>query len=207
MNPNLKYALGALLIGVCSNFAAAESDCTKLAVQVKHAVSAKPDDVLVIVESQVAAHSGCACEIVKAAIEASKADSAEVAAIVEVAAQTAPDQMRIVSQCAVAVAPDALTEVQMVMARLEPAKGEVAHDSAKSPKTPVEVKPAWNPLDFPGQGIGPNPGGPGGLPWLPPTTEVPPGRIPPVVVPPVIEPPVGTETDPGSDSGTIFPTF
>jgi hypothetical protein len=107
--------------------------------------------------------------------------------------------MRLISQCAVAVAPDSLTEVQMVMARLEPAQGEASYSgkSSKGPKEPIDVKPEGNPLNFPGQGVGPTIGGPGGYSTLPPGIT-PPGTVPPVVtptLPPIIEPPVGTRTD------------
>lgn len=199
MKNSLRFALGALALGVSTNAALAEVDCLKVSVEVKHAAVAKPEAILEMIERQVASNPSCACEIVKAAIEAIEADAKTVAAIVETAAQVAPDQMRLISQCAVAVAPDSLTEVQMVMARLEPAQGEAAYSgkSSKGPKEPVDVKPAWNPLDFPGQGVGPTIGGPGGYPLLPPGIT-PPGTVPPVVVPPlppIIEPPVGTPTD------------
>jgi hypothetical protein len=98
------------------------------------------------------------------------------------------------------VAPDALVEVQAVAARLDPNKGEVAMESAKNPKAPIDVKPAWNPLDFPagpgGPGtvvVGPNPGGPGGIPVIPFT--------PPPTTPPVINPPDGTDAGFGLGSG------
>lgn len=180
----------AISFAALAGFAMAETDCAKLAVNVKHAVEAKPEAVLEIVESRVAASPDCVCEVVKAAIEASEADASEVAAIVETAAAAAPSEMRLAAQCALAVAPDSLAEVQSVISRLEPGQGEPSHSgkSAKA-KEPVDVLPAWNPLDFPGQGIGPTVGGPGGFPWLPPT------EIPPVFVPPVINPPGGTETD------------
>ena len=171
---------------------ASAADCLELSVTVKHAVTADASKVLEVVEKQVAANPSCACEIVKAAITSAEADAKLVANIVEVAATAAPDQLRLVSQCAVAVAPDSLNEVQMVMARLEPGSGEPVMSDAKSPKGPIEVKPAWNPLDFPGQGIGPNPGGPGGNPLIP---VGPPVTVPPVTVPPVIEPPNGTLID------------
>lgn len=200
MKKTLQFASVALLLGATSPAVMAEADCLKLAVSVKHAIAASSGSLLEVVEREVAANPSCACDIVKAAIEAVEADAKQVAAIVETAASVAPDQMRLISQCALAVAPDALSEVQMTMARLAPNQGEVAYAGAKSgkaPKMPIEVKPAWNPLDFPGQGIGPNPGSPGGLPILPPgpQTLVPPVVVPPVV-PPVIEPPVGTPTDP-----------
>ena len=188
-------AISLLILGFVSGVALADSDCQNTAAEVKTSVEANPSVVLEIVENTITEHPGCACEIVKAAIEASKADAGQVAAIVETATTAAPEQLRLISQCALAVAPDALNEVQKVMARLEPAQGEDAYSgkSSKSPKAPIEVKPAWNPLDFPGEGIGPTPGGPGGYPFLPPTT-VPPFLVPPVIIPPVIIPPVGTPT-------------
>ncbi|MEM1086018.1 MAG: hypothetical protein AAGI48_18050 [Verrucomicrobiota bacterium] len=192
MKKTFRFAIVAAVIGALSPAALAEVDCVKLSVAVKHAVAANPSEVLQIVEKEVGANSACACEIVKAAIEASEAAPADVAAIVEVVGTVAPDQLRLASQCAVAVAPDAMVEVQAVTARLEPNQGEdYSGKSAKSPKAPIDVKPAWNPLNFPGQGpVGPNPGGPGGFPILPP-------GVPPTV-PPVVNPPDSTEVDFGS---------
>ncbi len=180
MKTTFRFALAAAALAMLPAAAVAEVDCLKISVAVKHAVAAKPAEVLQIVEAQVSANPDCACEVVKAAIQASEADSKAIAAIVETAATAAPDKMRLVSQCAVAVAPEALAEVQAVMSRLDPNKGESGY-SAKGGKQPVvEVKPAWNPLDFPGQGpVGPTPGGP---PMLPPGL---PPSIPPVIVPPV----------------------
>jgi hypothetical protein len=189
MKTTFRIALAATALGMLP--AMAEVDCLKLSVAVKHAVAAQPQQVLQIVEKEVAANSDCSCEVVKSAIEASKADAKTVAAIVETAATVAPDKMRLISQCAVAVAPQALADVQAVMSRIDPSKGEGGY-SAKGAKTgpEVAVKPAFNPLDFPGQGpVGPTPGGPPILPpGLPPT-------VPPVIVPPVIVPPVTTDID------------
>ncbi len=192
MKTTLRFAIAAAVLGSLPAVAVAEQDCLKLAVSVKHAIEANPAAVLEVVEARVSANPGCACEVVKAAIEASKADAKLVAAIVETAATAAPDKMRLVAQCAVAVAPDALANVQSVLNRIDPNKGESGHSakSAKSPKGPIETAPAWNPLDFPGEGpIGPTPGGP---PLLPP--GLPPGY------PPVITPPGDTEIDYGLDS-------
>ena len=186
MKTSLRIALTALAVGVLPATSMAAVDCLELAVSVKHAVAAQPSNVLEIVEREVSANQDCACEVVKAAILASEADSKVVAKIVEVAATAAPEKMRLVSQCAVAVAPDSLADVQAVMNRLDPNRGDSGY-SAKSAKGPkdVAVKPAWNPLDFPGQGpVGPTPGGP-------PTP--PPGNTP--SVPPVITPPTGTQID------------
>lgn len=199
MKATFRFALLAAALSL--PLSAAESNCLEVAVSVKHAVTAQPANVLEIVEKQLSAHPGCECEVVKAAIEAAEADADLVANIVETAISISPDQMRLISQCAVAVAPDSLSQVQAVLGRLDPNKGEVGYSSkdAKSPKAPIEVKPAWNPLDFPGQGpVGPNPGGPGGFPVLPP-------GIPPTV-PPVINPPEGTPVDPRPGDG-YYPPF
>ena len=166
--------------------ATAAVDCIQLHLSVKHAVAAEQSKVLEIVSTEVAAAPGCACEIVKAAIEGSSASAETVAAIVEAAATAAPEQMRLVSQCAVAVAPDALVKVQAVLAKLDPNLGESGHisKSSKDAKAPAgEVAAMPNPLDFPGQGpIGPTPGGPGGMPLIP--------QLPPVfIAPPDVSPP------------------
>ena len=183
MKTTFRIALAATALGMLP--AMAEVDCLKLSVSVKHAVAAQPQQVLQIVEKEVAANPDCSCEVVKSAIEGSKADSKTVAAIVETAATVAPDKMRLISQCAVAVAPESLSAVQAVMSRLDPSKGEGSPSAKGGKVADVAVKPAWNPLDFPGQGpVGPTPGGP---PMLPP-------GLPPVF-PPIIVPPVFTDID------------
>lgn len=175
MKKTVFFALFSAALGFLP--AHAEVDCIALSVSVKNAVSSDKSQVLEVVSKEVAAAPGCACEIVKAAIEASEATAKTVAAIVEAAATAAPEQMRLVSQCAVAVAPDALGDVQAVLAKLDPNRGE--GESAKSAKVaPVgEVASTPNPLDFPGQGpVGPTPGGPGGMPVIP--------QLPPVIIAP-----------------------
>jgi hypothetical protein len=147
-----------LFCGVCSAAlalvpASAEMDCFHLSLSVKHAVAAEQSKVLEIVANEVAAAPGCACEIVKAAIEGVHAQPQTVAAIVEAAITVAPEQMRLISQCAVAVAPDALAQVQAVLAKFNPRRGEVGHSAkdAKDAKRPIgEVAAMPNPLDFPG---------------------------------------------------------
>lgn len=153
--------------------ASAAVDCVQLSVSVKHAVAADRASVLEIVTKQINANPGCACEVVKAAVEGAQADATIVAAIVEAAAVAAPDQMRLIAQCAIAVAPDSLTKVQAVVAKLDPGKGEGGR-SAKGAKGGA-AEPASadnNPLDFP-EGpsrspnqIGPRPGDtPNGQPF------------------------------------------
>lgn len=174
----------------------AEVDCQKVALSVKAAVEADPAKVLEVVSNEVAAAPDCSCEIVKASIEGSAASVELVAAIVEAAIVAAPDQMRLISQCAIAAAPDALSQVQAVLAKYDPNRGDgdasskSAKDS-KSGKEPAEVAAMPNPLDFPGEGpVGPNPGGPGGEPLIP--------YFPPIIInpPDIITPPDVTEVDP-----------
>ncbi len=184
MKKTIYFALLSAVLGTLT--ASAEVDCLKLSLSVKLLASQAQSKVLEIVSEEVSAAPGCACEIVKAAIEGSKADVDTVAAIVEAASIAAPDQMRLISQCAVAVAPDALAKVQAVVAKLDPNLGETAMKSSKDAKAPAgEVAAMPNPLDFPGQGpVGPSPGGPGGVPLIP--------IFPPVI----INPPDVTNTNP-----------
>jgi hypothetical protein len=211
----MKKHTGFILLSAAFGLVSANAsvDCIALSLSVKNSSAADRSSVLELVSREVAAAPGCACEIVKAAIEGSAADSKTVAAIVQSAATAAPEQMRLISQCAVAVAPDSLTEVQGVIALLDPNLGESANaKSSKDSKAPAgEVAAMPNPLDFPGQGpVGPTPGGPGGAPLIgpgrssilpsgppinvvPPVVIRPPGKPP--VVPPVINPPPVTSVD------------
>lgn len=191
MKKHTGFILLSAALGLIPTSAA--TDCLALSLSVKAAVAAERSGVLEVVSREVAAAPGCACEIVKAAIEGSAANAKTVAAIVQAAVTAAPDQMRLVSQCAVAVAPDSLTEVQAVIALLDPNLGEsAAVKSDKDSKAPAgEVAAMPNPLDFPGQGpVGPTPGGPGGASLIGPgrSSLVPVG--PPInVVPPIVRNP------------------
>ena len=201
MKTTFRFALVATALGLAPAVATAETDCLNLAASVKIAVAEKPADVLAVVEKEVSANPDCACEVVKAAIQESKADAKTVAAIVETAASVAPDKMRLISQCAVAVAPEALADVQAVLSRLDPNRGESGYSSKGSKDVKgaaVDVKPAWNPLDFPGQGpVGPTPGGaPPGNPGFPPG--------PPIIIPPIITPPNGSDIDRPEDTQLFF---
>lgn len=211
MKKIVRFTLMSAVLGLVSSPAFAEIDCVRHALSVKHAIAANQSATLQIVEKEVAAYPGCACELVKAAIEGSKASVVLVAAIVETAATVAPEHLHLIAQCALAVAPDARANVQAVLAKLEPKKSRVANNK-KDAKGATVIRTdskgglppsptVWsNPLDFPGSGIetvnqantggrpsvGPNPGGPGGLPFLP---FGPPIFIPPVIVPPAITSP------------------
>lgn len=114
----------SLLASVCAASVHAadkpQVDCVKLSLSIKEEVAANQSLVLQIVEKAVLANQDCACEIVKSAITATQADNKLIASIVEVAAMAAPEKMRLIAQCAVAVAPDSLTDVQAVLAKLDP---------------------------------------------------------------------------------------
>jgi len=139
MKKTIYFAVMSLALGSMS--ASAAVDCVKLSVSVKHAVAADREKTLEIVSKQVGENSGCACEVVKAAIEGSQADSTLVAAIVEAAATAAPEQAQLSAQCAIAVAPDARGNVQAVMAKLgKPGSGGQASAATGD---------GMNPLDFP----------------------------------------------------------
>lgn len=162
--------------------ASAEVDCVALSQSVSLGVANDKSLVLEIVSKETAAAPGCACEIVKSAIKATKAENATVAAIVEAAITAAPDQMRLISQCAIAIAPDAISEIQAVLAKLDPNSGESVI-SSKSSKAPADevASEDWNPLDIPGdKREGPQPKlRPG------PPTSVPPSLNPPSVTDPL----------------------
>ncbi len=190
--------------------------CIGIHPQVTSLVAGDPGRILEIVSTGVAANPSCSCEVVKAAIQQSKLEPKSVAAIVEAAILAAPEHMRTIAECAIAVAPEATAEVQAVVARLDPASGDSAGESAKSAKSakgalvPEEVAYVTNPLDFPAEGPdgrvpgAPLPGGPtlggwdpsgwapagtGGFPLIPPF-------IPAAVNPPVSNPPVVTTVNP-----------
>jgi len=158
MKRTLNYAILAFSVAAAPVALAEESDCYKVSETVTKAVTAKPDNVLAIVEREVAASPACSCEVVKAAIVASEAERKLVGQIVAAAIEAAPDQMRTIANCAIAVAPDALPNVQAILARLEPqggtsvgAKGGYEKGGyEKGGKDPI-VQPAGvrNPLDGP----------------------------------------------------------
>jgi hypothetical protein len=139
------------------------SDCSTIALTVSQRLKDDAERMLEIVEREVSANPGCACEIVKAAISSTSADSEQVIAIVETAIHAAPDSMRIISQCALAASPESISGVQELLARLDPNAGESAH-SAKSAKGAKDAKvasiiapPQGNPLDRPPNDFPPPP--------------------------------------------------
>ena len=124
-------------------------------------ISLDPATTLEIVASEVSANPGCACEIVKAAIQTAGDDSPLVTGIVESSITAAPEHMRLISQCAIAAAPESLAAIQELLAKLDPNGGDspASAKNAKSGKNPsnfvVPVSISWhikalaNPLDLP----------------------------------------------------------
>ncbi len=156
--------------------------CSSVAMSVSHRVQIDPSTVLEVVESEISANANCACEIVKSAIKASGADTALVADIAEVAITAAPENMRMISQCAIATMPEALAEVQSVLARLDPNRGDSSY-SAKDSKSGKDAKAAIASAVEP--------------PTEPPNPlDAPPPFFPPIVPPPLFPPPEVTNPNP-----------
>ncbi|MDP4647037.1 MAG: hypothetical protein NWR03_07970 [Akkermansiaceae bacterium] len=135
------------------------ADCESVAMSVGHRVEVDPSKVLEIVESEISANPNCSCEVVKTAIITSSADPELVGDIAEVAIMANPDAMRMISQCAIAALPEALPNVQSVLAKLDPNRGDGSYSAkdSKSGKDAVagevaDMKPPEeppNPLDKP----------------------------------------------------------
>ena len=158
------------------------ADCASVTMSVGHRVQIDPSNVLEIVESEISANANCACEIVKTAIKASGADASLVADITEVAITSAPQSMRMISQCAIAAMPEALAEVQAVLARLDPNRGDSSY-SSKDAKSGKDAKAAVASALAP--------------PATPPNPlDVPPPFFLPLVPPPYFPPPEVTDPNP-----------
>jgi len=162
--------------------AADNADCGSVAMSIEHRIKMDPSKVLEFVESEVAANNSCACEIVKIAIKASGADEVLVANIAEAAIVAAPDSMRMISQCAIAALPEALPNVQAVLARLDPNRGDSSY-SAKDSKSGKDAKEAVR------SELSPPP-----VPANP--LDLPPPFFPPIPPPPYFPPPVVTNPNP-----------
>lgn len=132
------------------------SDCPAVSLSVEQRIKLDISKALEVVESEVNANPGCACEIVKAAIAATDADVPMVVSIVQVSINAAPENMRIISQCAIASMPESINQVQALLAKIDPNSGDAAvyssknsksAKSAKSPKAPITSAAVANPLD------------------------------------------------------------
>src|SRR5687768_8138970 len=93
----LAVALMGLLGGIS---AYAAPTCDKAAAEVRAAIEAAPNRVLIIVEDAMIANEGCACEIVKAAILASHANAELSRQIALTASNVAPNLSRVIAECA-----------------------------------------------------------------------------------------------------------
>lgn len=129
--------------------AATAADCGTSGDSLEVRIKAEPAKLLEIIEAEISANPGCACEITKSAILSTEADAKTVTAIVETGILASPENMRIISQCAIATAPDAVSDVQALLAKLEPNGGDTADSakSAKSAKGEVAAPKAPSPFD------------------------------------------------------------
>lgn len=144
-------------------------DCPTISLSVEQRIKLDPSLALETIEREIQSNPACACEIIKSAIQTVESDVETVVTMVETAIHAAPESMRIISQCAIAASPESLSAIQSLLARLDPAGGDVGHSSkgAKSAKSPKGAKvyavvapPSPNPLDLP--------------PPLPPLPPIPP---------------------------------
>jgi len=100
--------------GLFAGFSAQAGDvtnCDKVAVDLRAAITADPAKVLLLVEDAMVANETCACEIVKTAILASQANSDLMKQIVLTATNVAPNKSAMIAECATAIAPDRSKEV------------------------------------------------------------------------------------------------
>jgi len=152
MKSTFYYVILACAVALSPSALAKQPDCTKLSETVNKLVTAKPDNVLKIVDRQTAANPACSCEVVKAAILATEADRKLVGQIVATAIEAAPDKMSIITSCAIAVAPDALEEIKAILAKLDPKalakKGNDPVGDGKDSKDAI-ASSVKNPLDGP----------------------------------------------------------
>ena len=116
---------------------ASKDDCATLSTKVQEEVTAKPDQVLVILSEKIASNPGCACEIVKAAITAAKADKDLVGEIVFTAVSAAPAEATTIAECAVAASPQSAENVKAALQRAMSDKNPIGKGVDKSPPPPV----------------------------------------------------------------------
>ena len=154
------------------------SDCTSIALSIEQSIKLDQASVLELVEREVSANPGCACEIVKTALKTTEADVELVTSIVETAINASPENMRIISQCAIASVPESITAVQALLAKLDPNSGDEGSSSksAKSSKDSTDSEDTKNAKVASVVSIMPNPLD---IPLLPP--QSPPPSFPPQV--------------------------
>ncbi len=107
----------AILFGGTFALMAAEqkTDCRPVSQSLQKAVKGKTvEEVLKLVEKDVAACHKCSCELILAAILGYKPKPSVVASMVDTAITAAPDYMETIVMCAIAAAPDAEPEILAV---------------------------------------------------------------------------------------------
>ncbi len=181
MKTKAKFALFAAALSLSVQTSNAQDTASSAVIEeVKAELAYAGNSLLPVVTKHITATPQFSCEIVKTVITETSADAATIGTIVEAAAVAAPDQLRLVAQCAIAVAPDSATDVQVVLAKLDPAAGddvvsgkEVSGKgvAASAPATAAATDDMGNPLDFPSGGevvqVGPSPNSPGAKGLLP----------------------------------------
>jgi hypothetical protein len=130
------YQAGSLIQPV-TEIAQASTDAGSVHFAEGFTSESSEEALLSTLEKAVLKDTEHACEIVKEAIMVSKANRELVAKIVETACLAAPEKMRIIAQCAIASSPDSLADIQMVLAKLDPASGD-GGDSSKSGKESLD---------------------------------------------------------------------
>lgn len=101
----VRHFLPLAALGLASG-AMAAPNCDQMSNDVRKGIASDPAKTLMIVEDALVINEGCACEIVRAAIEASRADEALKQQIVQTALAVAPKMAPVITDCAgIAAAP------------------------------------------------------------------------------------------------------
>jgi hypothetical protein len=88
------------------------TDCRTASQSLQKAVKGKEiEEVLKLIEKEVARNPQCSCELIQSAIKGFNAKPAVVATMVDTAIAAAPDDMELIIKCALAAAPDAQAEI------------------------------------------------------------------------------------------------
>lgn len=117
------------------------AECPSISRSIEQSIKLEESRVLELVEREVSANPGCACEIVKTALKTTEAGIPLATSIVETAITASPENMRLISQCAIAAVPESITAVQALLAKLDPNSGNEGSRS-KSAKSSKDGKSA-----------------------------------------------------------------
>ncbi len=128
------------LLGLATVSAYGSAECDSLSKEVKAQISSEPKKILVVVDSAITKNSGCACEIVSAAISLVPDDHEMIREIVVTAVSNTPDLAPKIAECAIASAPEASTEIAAGLDEVfEGAKAGMGGKEVVSAKTSKEV--------------------------------------------------------------------